>query len=440
MQSIYHILKVSWIMSSNPEAQMQWTDATARQLLRNLFDAAIADANPLRVLADHLPEKPKGRCIVVGAGKASAAMAAAVEAAWPDIDLSGAVAVPYGYGLPTARIRVLEASHPVPDANSEAAARSMVACLQGLAPDDLVLALISGGGSSVLSLPAPGLTLADKQVVNRVLLASGLDIRTMNAVRKRLSGIKGGKLGAMAAPARLVTLGISDIPGDDPGAIASGPTVIGKDDVMDLAPVVQKIGYALPPAVVALLGREPDPVMLPQDHSFRMIATPAAALEAAAAFARQAGLDVVMLGDDLEGEASGLGRKMARLACQPRTRPTVFLSGGETTVTLGEGPLGKGGRNTEFVMAMARELDGAAGIWAMAGDTDGEDGSGGGIAGAIIAPDTLERAAGQGLDIGASLARHDSGGFFESLGDLVRTGPTLTNVNDFRAILVVPQS
>lgn len=425
-------------MTLSHPAQTQWTDATARRMLRDLFDAAIASANPLSVLAAHLPEKPKGRCIVVGAGKAGAAMAAAVEAAWGDVALTGAVAVPYGYGLPTTRIRVIEASHPVPDANSESAARAMIACLDGLTADDLVLALISGGGSSVLSLAAPGLTLADKQVVNRVLLASGLDIRTMNAVRKRLSAIKGGKLGAMAAPARLVTLGISDIPGDDPGAIASGPTVMGCDDAMDLAPVIQRIGYALPPAVVEHLQRLPDPVRLPDVHEFRMIATPAAALDAAAACARAVGLEVVMLGDDLEGEAAGLGRKMARLASQPVARPTVFLSGGETTVTLGDGPLGKGGRNTEFVMAMARDLNGAPGIWAMAGDTDGEDGSGGGIAGAIIAPDTMARARAHGIDIDASLARHDSGGFFEGLGDLVRTGPTLTNVNDFRAILVIP--
>jgi hydroxypyruvate reductase len=422
----------------HPDAQTPWTDATARRMLRDLFDAAIASANPLSVLAAHLPKKPRGRCIVVGAGKASAAMAVAVEAAWGGVAISGAVAVPYGYALPTARITVIEAAHPVPDANSESAAQAMIASLDGLTPDDLVLALISGGGSSVLSLAAPGLTLADKQVVNRVLLASGLDIRTMNAVRKRLSAIKGGKLGAMAAPARLVTLGISDIPGDDPGAIASGPTVVGRDDAMDLGPVIERIGHALPPAVVEHLQRQPDPVRLPEDHEFRMIATPAAALDAAAACARAAGLDVVMLGDDLEGEAAGLGRKMARLACRPCARPTVFLSGGETTVTLGEGATGRGGRNTEFVMAMARELNGAAGIWAMAGDTDGEDGSGGGIAGAIIAPDTVARAHAHGIDIDATLSAHDSGSFFETLGDVVRTGPTLTNVNDFRAILVIP--
>lgn len=427
-------------MLPNPATHMQWTDASARQLLRNLFDAAIANANPLGVLSAHLPAKPKGRCIVIGAGKASAAMAAAVEAAWGDVALTGAVAVPYGYGLPTTRIAVIEASHPVPDANSEIAARTMMASLDGLTQDDLVLALISGGGSSVLSLPAPGLTLADKQATNRVLLASGLDIRTMNVVRKRLSAIKGGRLGAMAAPARLVTLGISDIPGDDPGAIASGPTVGDGDGLMDLAPVIAQIGHALPPAVVEHLRRTPDPVSMPAAHEFRMIATPGAALEAAAAKARAAGLNTVILGDDLEGEAAHLGREMACMACQPCAAPTVFLSGGETTVTLGEGPYDRGGRNTEFVLAMASELDGAAGVWALAGDTDGEDGSGGGIAGAIITPDTLARARVKGLNIEDSLARHDSGGFFDGLGDLVRTGPTMTNVNDFRAILVMPRA
>lgn len=427
-------------MSPIPDAQMHWTDARARHMLRTLFEAAIAKANPLHILADHLPEKPAKRCIVVGAGKAAAAMAVAVEAAWEDVELTGAVVVPYGYGLPTKRIRMMEAAHPVPDANSEAAARAMMACLDGLGPDDLVLALISGGGSSVLSLPADGLTLADKQITNRVLLASGLDIRTMNAVRKRLSAIKGGKLGAMAAPARLVTLGISDIPGDDPAAIASGPTVADQDHQLDLSEVIQKIGYALPAAVVALLQRPPVPVELPESASFRMIATPAAALEAAAASARREGLNVVMLGDDLEGEASSLGRKMARLASEPLAGPTVFLSGGETTVTLGDGPYGRGGRNTEFVLALARELEGRPGVWAMAGDTDGEDGSGGGVAGAIIAPDTIARAQAAGLDIDASLKRHDSGGFFDAIGDLIRTGPTMTNVNDFRAILVIPPS
>jgi hydroxypyruvate reductase len=415
-----------------------WSDATARQLLRNLFDAAIASANPAKVLAKYLPEPPKGRCVVVGAGKAAGAMALAVEAAWPEVRLSGVVVVPYGYGAATKRIVMRQAAHPVPDINSEAAAREILAAVHGLTADDLVLALISGGGSSVMSLPAPGLTLADKQAANRALLASGLDIRTMNAVRRRLSAIKGGKLAAAAAPARVLTLGISDIPGDDPAAIASGPTVTDTDALADIGAAVDLLEVRLPRAVVERLRQPAAPAQALENCEFRMIATPSAALDAAAAVARAAGLDVEILGDDLEGEACQVGAEMASVAHAPRPRPRVVLSGGETTVTLAGNGAGRGGRNTEFLLALARALDGAPGVWAVAGDTDGEDGASGGAAGAILAPDTLSRGRALRLDIDESLAGHDSGGYFASIGDLIETGPTRTNVNDFRAILLIP--
>ena len=419
--------------------QATWHDGAARDLLQGLFAAAIASADPAKALAAHLPARPKGRCVVVGAGKAAAAMALAVEAAWPDEPLTGVVVAPYGYGTgETRRIVVREARHPVPDEASEAAAREIMAAVQGLGPDDLVLALISGGGSSVLSLPAPGLTLADKQATNRALLASGLDIRTMNAVRRRLSGIKGGKLAAAAAPARIVTLTISDIPGDDPAAIASGPTVEDRYADMDLSDAIARLEGRVPPVVIERLRRaEPPPVVARAE--VRMIATPGMALTAAAAVARAAGLEVEILGDDLEGESAELGAGMAALALADRSRPTVILSGGETTVTIGGGKAGRGGRNTEFLLALGRALNGAPGVWGLAGDTDGEDGASGGGAGALLAPDTLQRASALGLDLAASLEGHDSGGFFDAIGDLLVTGPTRTNVNDFRAILVVPQ-
>lgn len=415
-----------------------WTDQSARAVLRQLFDAAIASADPAFVLAAHLPERPSGRCVVVGAGKAAGAMARAVEAAWADVPLSGAVVVPYGYDAASGRIRIMEARHPVPDAASEQAARSMLGVVAGLCPEDLVLALISGGGSSLMALPAEGLTLADKQAANRALLDSGLDIRTMNVIRRRLSRIKGGRLAAAAAPARVVTLGISDIPGDDPAAIASGPTLPDVDAGLDLEPVIASIRHLLPPAVVAALIRPEEATPQLGAADFRMIATPRQALEAAAAVARKAGLDVIVLGDAVEGEASEVGCDMALLALKAIDRPTVYLSGGETTVTLGEGGAGRGGRNTEFLLALAKALDGRADVWAIAGDTDGEDGASGGAAGAVIDPSTIVRGQAIGLDIDASLAGHDSGHYFDRIGDLVVTGPTQTNVNDFRAILIVP--
>ncbi|MFS0773293.1 glycerate kinase [Sphingomonas sp. 1P08PE] len=415
-----------------------WTDQTARAALRRLFDVAVANADPARMLARHLPPRPRGRCIVVGAGKAAASMAAAVDSAWPDVNLGGLVVVPYGYGMPAGRIAVREAAHPVPDAASEAAAREILAAVGGLDPDDLVLVLISGGGSSVMALPAPGISLADKQEVGRLLLASGLDIRTMNVVRRRLSAIKGGKLLAAAAPARLVTLGISDIPGDDAAAIASGPSVPDPTAAMDLSHVVTLLGDRLPAVVRDRLMAPPQVVAAAAPYDFRLISTPMAALKAASYAARSMGLHAVMLGDDLEGESHALAAEMATMVRDGVRTPTVLLSGGETTVTLSGGGYGRGGRNTEFALALACELDGMAGVWALAADTDGEDGASG-AAGAVIAPDTVARAAAVGLDIRAHLAGHDSATLFAGIGDLLMTGPTRTNVNDFRAVLILPR-
>jgi len=426
-------------MSAMPEVVASaWTDREARAALRHLFDVAVASADPTHMLAAHLPERPVGRCVVVGAGKAAAAMAAAVDAAWPDVVLSGLVVVPYGYGAPAGRIMVREAAHPVPDDASEAAARAILTMVGTLTRDDLVLVLISGGGSSVMALPADGITLADKQAVSRLLLASGLDIRTMNMVRRRLSAIKGGKLLAAAQPARVVTLGISDIPGDDVAAIASGPSVPDPTADADLSHVVGLFGQQLPARVAERLLAPVATPSLIEDCDFRLIGTPAAALAAAATAARSLGLAPVLLGDDLEGESHTLGAEIARLALAGVAVPTVFLSGGETTVTLAGSACGRGGRNTEFALALACALDGDAGTWALAADTDGEDGASH-AAGALIAPDTIARAAAMALDARAFLAAHDSATLFDALGDLLLTGPTRTNVNDFRAVLVLPQ-
>lgn len=412
-------------------------DGWARRLLMEMFEAAIAAANPATTLAAHLPPVPKGRCVVVGAGKAAASMAAALEAAWPQVDLTGTVAVPYGYGVECTRIRVIEAGHPVPDSRSVAAAQAILNSVQGLGPEDLVLALISGGGSAAMCMPAQGLTLEDKQITNRLLLASGLDIRAINAVRRRISAIKGGRLAAAAAPARVVTLAISDIPGDDPSAIASGPTALPSEAEPDLGKIVRQLGPALPPRVAELLARPAEPVGAATASPITLVATPAAALKAAAEVARAYRITPVVLGDDIEGESRLVARRMAASLIEP-DEPTVWISGGETTVTIGDEKGGRGGRNTEFMLALASELKGRAGIWALAADTDGEDGANLGAAGAIAGPDTIRRAATMGLDPVGHLSRHDSGSFFEALGDLVVTGPTRTNVNDFRAILALP--
>ncbi len=422
-----------------------WTEQAAREVLRAVFDAAVASADPRRVLAAHLPAPPRGRVVVVGAGKSAAVMAQAVETAWPEVPLSGLVVTRYGHAVPTRRIEVVEAAHPVPDAAGEAAARRILGLVQGLRPEDLVLALISGGGSALLALPAPGVTLADKQAINRALLASGATIGEMNTVRKHLSAIKGGRLAASARPAPLVTLAISDVPGDDPAVIASGPTVPDPSTTEDARAILARYRITPPPGVAAHLAgadaETPKSGALP-DATFQLIATPALALAAAAARAREAGLAPLILGDALEGESRELGTVLAGIATsvrrhgQPLARPALLLSGGETTVTLAaDAAPGRGGRNTECLLGLAVALAGAPGIFALAGDTDGIDGTED-AAGAILTPDTLARARAHGLDPRAMLAAHDSYGLFAALGDLVVTGPTLTNVNDIRAVLI----
>jgi hydroxypyruvate reductase len=409
-----------------------------------MFDTAVAAADPREVLAQHLPDPPVGRCIVVGGGKSAAVMAAAVEQAWPEIELTGTVVTRYGHSVPTQRIEVIEAAHPVPDANSECGARRLLERVRGLTQDDLVLALISGGGSALLALPAPGLTLEDKQAINRALLASGANINEMNAVRKHLSAIKGGRLAAAAAPARVVTLAISDVPGDNPAVIASGPTVPDPATFADARSIIARYGIQPPPAVAARLAQSEDETPKPGSlaHTeFQLIATPMMALAAVADAARGMGLAPIILGDALEGEAREVGTLMAGIARsvrrngEPVRPPAVLLSGGETTVTIGRGSSGRGGRNTEFLLGLAVALDGAEGAWAMAADTDGIDGTED-AAGAIIGPDTLARARAAGMNPRAVLAAHDSYTLFDAVGALIRTGPTLTNVNDVRAVLI----
>jgi hydroxypyruvate reductase len=428
-------------MSDTQTSRDVWSDDRARAALRAIFDAAVASAAPGPAVLRHLPDKPRGRCVVVGAGKAAAAMAAAVDEAWPDVAVSGVVVTRDGYAVPAGRIAVLEASHPVPDARSADAARHILNAVRGLASDDLVLALISGGGSALMALPAGAMTLADKQTINRALLASGATISEINAVRKHVSAIKGGRLAAAARPARVVTLAISDVPGDDPATIASGPTVPDPTTLADVRAILARRNIVLPPMAKAVLdsGREtPKPGEIETD--VRLIATPALALAAAAEAARGFGLMPLMLGDALEGESREVATVMAGIASAvrrhgtPARAPAVLLSGGETTVTLGNAP-GRGGPNSEFALSLAVALQGAQGIWVLACDSDGIDGTDD-AAGALIGPDTLTRAARLGLDPAAYLWRHDSYTFFDQLGDLVRTGPTRTNVNDIRAILV----
>jgi glycerate-2-kinase len=422
------------------------TPLEPRALLRSLFDAAVASADPALRVPPALPEPPRGRTLVVGAGKASAAMASAVDGCW-DGNLSGLVVTRYGHAVPAGRIEIVEAAHPVPDAAGERAARRILDLVAGLGPDDLVLCLISGGGSALLSAPLPGLTLPDKQAINRSLLRSGASIAEMNCVRRHLSATKGGRLGAACHPARVVTLLISDVPGDDPAVIASGPTVPDATTCGDALAIVARYGIALPAAARAILESGKGETVKPGDPrlarpDIRMIATPQMALDAAAARAVEAGLAAHILGDAIEGEARDVGTVMAGIARQVARRgqpvrpPCVLLSGGETTVTLrGDG---RGGRNVEFLLGLAAALDGEPGVHALAADTDGVDGAEE-IAGAYLAPDTIRRAEAGGRSLADSLARNDGHGFFGALGDAVVTGPTLTNVNDFRAILVTGQ-
>lgn len=421
----------------------------ASEFLRILFDAALDAAAPDRVLVQKFPAAVSGRTVLVGAGKAAAAMARAFEMRWPG-PLDGLVLTRYGHAVPCDRVEILEASHPVPDIAGERAAQRILDLARGLGPDDQLVFLASGGGSALLALPAPGLTLADKQAVTRALLRSGATITEINTVRKHLSAIKGGRLAAAAAPARIVTVAISDVPGDDPAVIASGPTVPDPTTFADARAVLAKYGINPPAPVTAHLAAQAEETPKPDDpifaHArFELAASPQGSLEAAAAVAVRRNITPIVLSDRIEGEARDVAFVHAAIARQLRAGkfrvgdrlilpPAVLLSGGETTVTLRG--MGRGGRNAEFLLALAVALDGAEGIWALACDTDGIDGTEAN-AGAILYPDSVARAAGHGIAATAALADNDGYGFFAALGDLVVTGPTRTNVNDFRAILVV---
>lgn len=418
-------------------------EAPHRALLERLFRAAIEAAQPLHCLPPYLPEPPRGRTLVIGAGKASAAMAQALERHWPG-PLQGLVVTRYGYALPCERIEIVQAAHPVPDAAGLQAAQRMLRLVAGLNQDDLVICLTSGGGSALLPLPGEGVTLQDKQAINRALLQSGATIGEMNQVRRHLSAIKGGRLAAACHPARVVNLLISDVPGDNPMDIASGPTVADPTTCADALDIVQRYRIALPPGAHALLHSGQGETLKPADPRLarvttRLIATPQLALQAAAAVAHQAGITPVLLGDRIEGEAREVGKVMAGMAASvaqyghPAARPCVLLSGGETTVTVRGN--GRGGRNVEFLLSLALGVAEHEGIYALAGDTDGVDGQEE-IAGAIATPSTLARAWALGLNPRAHLDANDAHRFFEALGDSVITGPTRTNVNDFRAVLV----
>ena len=423
-----------------------------RAFLRTLYDAAVARALPAENTAAFLPPPPKGRTVVLGAGKAGGAMAAAVDALWPKgAPLSGLVVtrydhVPPAYRAAPGRIEVVEAAHPVPDDAGRRAAQRIAELAQGLTKDDLVLCLISGGGSALLAMPAAGITLEEKQAVNKALLKSGAAIDEMNCVRKHLSAIKGGRLAALCAPAQVVTLLISDVPGDAPEVIASGPTVADSTTCADALKILQRYDIAIPAAARA--GLESGALESPKPgdalfagHAVHMIATPQQSLEAAATVARVAGLQAHILSDEIEGESHVVGRVHAALARSvarrgaPFARPCVILSGGETTVTV-KSKGGRGGRATEFLMGAAIALQGEPGVYVLAADTDGIDGVEDN-AGAIVTPDTLARAQAQGLKAQEFLDRNDAYNFFKPLGDLVVPGPTFTNVNDFRALLVL---
>ena len=428
-----------------------------RALLRHLYEVAVQRALPLHNTAAHLPSPPKGRTLVLGAGKAGGAMAQAVEALWPaDAPLSGLVVTRYHHTPPrpaglAERIEVVEAAHPVPDAAGLAAAQRILQLTEGLTKDDLVLCLISGGGSSLLTMPCDGLTLEDKQRINRQLLDSGAHIGEMNTVRKHLSAIKGGRLAAACAPARVVTLTISDVPGDDVSVIASGPTVADASTCAEALDILRRYGIEVPETVRQQLEAGTLETPKPGDPRLtrcetHLIATPQQSLDAAAEAARALGLRAYVLSDEIEGESREVGKVHAALARSTALgrssfeAPCVILSGGETTVTVrprAEGQKkGRGGRAGEFCLGLAQALGGQAGVWALAADTDGIDGVEDN-AGAMVAPDTLARAGAQGLNITDHLSRNDAYGYFEPLGDLVFTGPTHTNVNDFRAVLVV---
>lgn len=410
-----------------------------RAFLLALFDAAIAAADPMRVIPPVLPRRPAGRVIIIGAGKASARMAEAVEHEWGAC--SGLVITRYGHGRACRGVEIVEAAHPVPDEAGVAATARMLDMVAGLGEGDFVLAVISGGGSALLSAPAPGITLAEKQALIHALLKSGAPIGEINAVRKQLSAVKGGRLAAASWPARMLALLISDVPGDDPGDIASGPTVGNPGTSAEALEILQDRDVEVSPAIRALLlqGRaqvRPGDPRLARTET-RIVAAPSRSLQAAADLARRRGVEPIILGDAIEGEAREVAATHTREALSRRNRstPTLLLSSGELTVTHGKGDSCSGGPNAEYALAAALALDGASGIHLIACDTDGVDGAAE-IAGAVVTPDTLARAEAAGLDAACALARHDSHGFFQALGDSVITGPTLTNVNDFRAILI----
>lgn len=425
--------------------------------LRHLYDVAVRNALPIEGLARHLPKPPKGRTLVLGAGKAGGSMAQALEALWPqDAPLSGLVVTRYAHIPPrpeglAQRLEVVEAAHPVPDAAGLAAAERILALTEGLTADDLVICLISGGGSSLLTLPAEGIDLAEKQRINKALLESGAAIGEMNCVRKHLSRIKGGRLAAACHPAKVVTLTISDVPGDDPSVIASGPTVPDASTCADALAILDRYQIGIPESVRAALQAGELETPKPGDarfegHEVHLIATPQQSLEAAAAAARAAGIAVHVLSDEMEGESREVGKVHAALARavarhdQPFAKPCVILSGGETTVTIRPrqpgAAKGRGGRAGEFCLGLAQALQGQEKVWALAADTDGIDGVEDN-AGARVSPCTLKRAAEQNLRISDHLDRNDAYGYFSALGDLVITGPTHTNVNDFRVILIL---
>ena len=415
----------------------------AESLLRRLFDRAVEVADPMRSLAEHLPARPEGRVVVVGAGKASARMAEAVEAVWGPCE--GLVITRYGYARPCRGVEIVEAAHPVPDAAGQAATVRMLALLEGLGEADFVLALISGGASALLVAPVEGVTLDEKRAVNAALLTSGAPIDRMNTLRKHLSRVKGGQLAAAAYPARMLCLMISDVPGDDPAFIGSGPTVGDRSTAEEARAVLDRWQVEVPASVRDALAR-PTGVVRPEDSRLsrvenRIYAAPAQSLAAAAALAEEAGCEVRLLGDALEGEAREVAQAQAAEALRiaggmlPGDRPVLLLSGGELTVT--RRGAGIGGPNAEFCLALAMALEGAPDIHALACDTDGVDGAAE-VAGAVIGPDTLRKAQRLGLDPAAALAANDAHSFFAALGDQVITGPTLTNVNDFRAVLIAP--
>jgi glycerate 2-kinase len=420
------------------------TISDPRAFLVSLFDAAVEAADPERVMRNYLPAKPKGRTIVIGAGKGSAQMARAFEQCW-DGPLTGVVVTRYGFGVECERIDIIEASHPVPDKNGLAAARRLCDAVSGLGEDDLVVALISGGGSALLPSPPEGMSLEDEIAVNRALLASGAPISAMNAVRKHLSTIKGGRLAALAAPARVVSLIVSDIPGDNPAEVASGPTVPGTATRADALKAVQQYGIVLPDNAIARLSSPEADAPRPRDPAFannevHIIASAAVSLEAAAALAGDAGIEAAILSDAIEGEAREAGKVHAAIAREvvardrPFRKPVVVLSGGETTVTVKGN--GKGGRNSEFLLAFALATDGIEGVHALAADTDGIDGSESN-AGAFSDGASVQRMRAKGLDPASLLANNDAWSAFDAIGDIFEPGPTGTNVNDFRGILIV---